>query len=119
MSDLRPPTSDLGVPWSLEFGISLNLVFGIWSFHVLDIERFLRLIACPMSLVTLLEVRDSPVHGRGVYAKRAIPKGARIIEYTGKRMAWSDVPNEDDDPHTFIFALDNGKVINAEIDGNE
>jgi SET domain-containing protein len=67
----------------------------------------------------IVEVRDSPVHGRGVYATRRIPKGARIIEYTGKRMAWADAPNEDDDPHTFIFGLDNGQVINPEIDGNE
>lgn len=68
---------------------------------------------------TFLEVRNSRVHGRGVYATRLIPKGARIIEYTGKRMAWANVPNEDEDPHTFIFSLDNGQVINPEIDGNE
>ena len=54
-----------------------------------------------------------------MYATQLIPKGARIIEYTGKRMSWADVPNDDDDPHTFIFGLDNGQVINAEIDGNE
>ena len=54
-----------------------------------------------------------------MYATQLIPKGARVIEYTGKRMSWADVPNEDDDPHTFIFGLDNGQVINAEIDGNE
>jgi uncharacterized protein len=67
----------------------------------------------------MVEVRHSSVHGRGVYATKPIRKGARIIEYTGKRMAWADVPNDDDDPHTFIFGLDNGQVINAEIDGNE
>jgi uncharacterized protein len=67
----------------------------------------------------MVEVRDSSVHGRGVYATQPISKGRRIIEYTGKRMPWAEVPNEDDDPHTFIFALDNGEVINAEIDGNE
>jgi SET domain-containing protein len=67
----------------------------------------------------VVEVRHSSVHGRGVYATQLIPKGARIIEYTGKRMSWADVPNDDDDPHTFIFGLDNGQVINAEIDGNE
>ncbi len=66
-----------------------------------------------------VEVRDSSVHGRGVYATQLIRKGARIIEYAGKRMAWADVPNDDDDPHTFIFGLDHGQVINAEIDGNE
>lgn len=67
----------------------------------------------------MVEVRRSSVHGRGVYAAQLIPKGARIIEYTGKRMSWADVPNDDDDPHTFIFGLDNGQVINPEIGGNE
>ena len=33
-----------------------------------------------------IEVRESGVHGRGVYATQLIPKGARIIEYTGKRV---------------------------------
>ena len=54
-----------------------------------------------------------------MYAKNRIRKGTRIIEYTGKRMAWEDVPNEDDDPHTFLFSLENGQVIDPEIDGNE
>jgi uncharacterized protein len=66
----------------------------------------------------IVEVRHSSVHGRGVYATQHIPKGTRITEYTGKRMSWADVPN-DDDPHTFIFGLDNGQVINAAIEGNE
>ncbi len=70
-------------------------------------------------LSTVVEVRHSSVHGRGVYAAQFIPKGARIIEYTGKRMSWKEVPNDRDDPHTFIFGLDNGQVINPEIDGNE
>jgi len=75
--------------------------------------------AAPVQFSPVLEVRDSSVHGRGVYAKQLIPKGTRIIEYTGKRMAWADVPNDPDDPHTFIFGLDNGQVINPAIDGNE
>ena len=66
----------------------------------------------------ILEVRDSSVHGHGVYAKRRIRKGTRIIEYTGKQVAWADVP-DDDDPHTFLFSLENGLVINPEIGGNE
>ena len=68
---------------------------------------------------TLLEVRDSPIHGRGVYATQFIPEETRIIEYTGKRMKWEDAPNDPDNPHTFNFGLDNGLVINPEIDGNE
>jgi SET domain-containing protein len=66
-----------------------------------------------------LKVRQSRVHGRGVYATQFISEGARIIEYTGKRMSWDDAPNDPDDPHTFNFGLENGQVINPEIDGNE
>ena len=66
-----------------------------------------------------IEVRESAIHGRGIYAKQFIPEEARIIEYTGQRMAWEDAPNDPDNPHTFNFGLDNGLVINPEVDGNE
>jgi SET domain-containing protein len=65
-------------------------------------------------------VRESRIHGRGVYATRAIRKGTRIIEYTGKRVSWESVPENSDDPHTFLFGLHNGKdVIDAAIGGNQ
>jgi len=64
-----------------------------------------------------LDVRESGVHGRGVYARQFIPKGTRIIEYTGERTSWEAAPNDENDPHTFNFGLDNGQVINPEIGG--
>lgn len=67
----------------------------------------------------LLEIRTSRIHGRGVYCKRPIRKGTRIIEYTGKRMSWEEAPNDPNNPHTFNFGLDDGQVINPEIGGNE
>ena len=69
--------------------------------------------------IVRVEVRQSSVHGRGVYAAQFIPKGTRIIEYTGERTSWEAAPNDEDDPHTFNFGLDNGKVINPEIGGND
>jgi len=67
-----------------------------------------------------IEVRESGVHGRGVYATKPIPKGARIIEYTGKRILWENVPDDLADPHTFLFGLDNGiEVIDPTTGGNE
>jgi uncharacterized protein len=66
-----------------------------------------------------IEVRESGVHGHGVYAMQAIPKGTRIIEYTGQRVSWEAAPNDENDPHTFNFGLDNGEVINPEIGGND
>jgi SET domain-containing protein len=68
---------------------------------------------------TLLQVRPSSVHGRGVYATKFIPADTRIIEYTGERISWEDAPNDENDPHTFNFGLENGEVINPEIGGNE
>src|SRR5215471_7727393 len=66
-----------------------------------------------------IEVRESGVHGRGVYAAQAIPEGTRIIEYTGERVSWEAAPDNPDNPHTFNFGLENGDVINPEVGGNE
>ncbi|PYJ12176.1 MAG: SET domain-containing protein-lysine N-methyltransferase [Verrucomicrobia bacterium] len=66
-----------------------------------------------------VKVRRSKVHGRGVYAGESIRKGTRIIEYTGKRVPERDVTDDENDPHTFYFGLDNGIVIDPEIGGNE
>ena len=66
-----------------------------------------------------IEVRESRVHGRGVYATKPIPKGARIIEYTGQRVQWEDATDDENNPHTFLFGLESGKVINPEIGGND
>ena len=71
-----------------------------------------------------IEVRQSGVHGRGVYATAAIPRGTRIIEYTGKRISWEEgqaqEPQDPDNPnHTFFFSLENGDVIDAGSGGND
>jgi len=67
-------------------------------------------------------VHDSPIHGRGVFAARAIRKGETIIEYRGRRTSWEDASAaaaDDDDPyHTFLFSLDDGRVIDAGVRGN-
>jgi SET domain-containing protein len=68
-------------------------------------------------------VRTSPIHGRGVFATRTIRKGARIIEYRGKRIteeAANDQPVRDpkDPHHTFLFQLDDGTIIDAGTRGN-
>jgi len=66
-----------------------------------------------------IEVRQSGIHGRGVYAMQFIPEDKRIIEYTGERTSWEGAPDDDSDPHTFNFGLENGDVINPEIGGND
>ena len=66
-----------------------------------------------------IEVRESGVHGRGVYAAQSIRKGKRIIEYTGQRVSWEAAPDDKNNPHTFNFGLENGEVINPEVRGND
>ena len=68
-------------------------------------------------------VRNSSIHGRGVFANRKIRKGTVIIEYKGQRVSWDEAmerPDSDpEDPaHTFLFELDDGSVIDANVRGN-
>ena len=68
-------------------------------------------------------VRRSSIHGRGVFAARDIARGETVIEYRGRRMSYDEAcrrPDSDpDDPqHTFLFALDDGRVIDAGVRGN-
>src|SRR5436190_5568689 len=59
----------------------------------------------------LIQVRQSAVHGRGVFATRPIRKGRRIIEYTGRRVAWKSIPAEVNDAHTFLFGINDGTDV--------
>src|SRR5690349_24796632 len=68
-------------------------------------------------------VRNSPIHGRGVFATRTIRKGAEILEYRGQRTTWEigserQGQNPDEPFHTFLFELEDGRVIDATVRGN-
>ena len=69
-------------------------------------------------------VKRSALHGQGVFARRKIPAGTRIFEYTGKRIttkqADEQAPSDPDDPfHTFFFSVSSGKIIDGSQDGND
>src|SRR6267154_803440 len=71
-----------------------------------------------------IEVRDSEVHGKGVFAARQIKKGERIIEYIGERVSHDEADRryeekDENDSHTFLFIVDSKTVIDAGTDGNE
>lgn len=74
--------------------------------------------------VRRIQVRKSGVHGKGVFALKAIAKGERIIEYKGEIIDWPEAlrrhPHDPADPnHTFYFSLDDGShVIDAKVGGN-
>ena len=70
-----------------------------------------------------IKVRNSRIHGRGVFAAKRIPKGTRVIEYLGERITHKEADEryEDHDPndnHTFLFIVDSKTVIDAGVQGN-
>ncbi len=69
-------------------------------------------------------VRDSSVHGKGVFATRKIPAGTRIIEYKGERIDNEEaVRRENEKPadcfHTFFFSLEDGRIIDGGVRGSD
>ena len=68
----------------------------------------------------LYVVRNSEIHGRGVFALRRIRKGTRILEYTGERISNKEADRRYDDDnmkrhHTFLFTLDSKTCIDGSI----
>lgn len=61
-----------------------------------------------------VEVRNSPIHGRGCFASENIAAGTRILEYTGRRMTLREA-NERywERPATYLFGLSDGTVIDG------
>lgn len=71
----------------------------------------------------LIRVRRSRIHGSGVFARRAIPRGARIVEYVGERVSHAEADRRyqgrpANDAHTFLFILDDLTVVDAGVGGN-
>lgn len=73
---------------------------------------------------TFCEVRESPIHGRGVFATRFIPESTRIIEYIGERISkeeserrgWAQMERAQTtgEAGVYIFTLDE----KWDLDGN-
>ena len=70
------------------------------------------------------EVRRSDIHGNGVFARRKIDAGERIVEYEGERITADESAiraEESGGPvnHTFFFSLADGNVIDGGSGGND
>ncbi len=76
----------------------------------------------------LCEVRNSAIHGRGVYATRDIPEGEKIIEYVGElidkeeseRRAWTQhaKAQQTGDAAVYIFTLTDRLDIDGDVPWN-
>jgi SET domain-containing protein len=70
------------------------------------------------------ELRGSDIQGVGAFAIQDIPKGTRIVEYTGEKISHAEADRRYDDSdgsrhHTFLFILNQKQVIDANYGGNE
>ena len=70
------------------------------------------------------EVKESTIQGKGAFAAQLIPKGMRIIEYTGERISEEEAQRRYDDAamnrhHTFLFDLEDGTCLDGAVNGNE
>ena len=68
-------------------------------------------------------VRTSKIHGKGVFARRPIRKGTKVIEYTGDIISVDKankvgVETIDGHTHTMLFTVDDDRVINGNTGGD-
>ena len=69
-----------------------------------------------------IRVDASAIHGLGVFAKRDIPKGTRVIAYTGERTTRARLVEEARTRGrdlTYVLHVDEGHVIDGAVGGNE
>jgi len=54
-----------------------------------------------------------PNSGKGLFTKKAIPKGTRIVEYKGEKTTWKDV-DHDNGRNGYIYYINRNNVIDAQ-----
>ncbi|KUO66754.1 MAG: hypothetical protein APF83_06885 [Lutibacter sp. BRH_c52] len=67
-------------------------------------------------------VKISSVHGKGVFAKRIIPKGTRIFEYMGKRVSKENLASDLENGLTsmiYVLNLNETVAVDGERGGND
>ncbi|NUO47798.1 MAG: SET domain-containing protein-lysine N-methyltransferase [Polyangiaceae bacterium] len=70
-----------------------------------------------------IQRKRSRIHGAGVFARRPIAKGTRIVEYTGEHISQAEADRRyedraDDDSHTFLFEVGKNLVIDGGVGGS-
>jgi uncharacterized protein len=75
--------------------------------------HFLKAVTRMALLENQLFVKKStlPNAGKGLYTKKFIPKGTRIVEYKGRITKWKEVKDSWD--NGYIYSINNNHVIDA------
>jgi hypothetical protein len=65
-----------------------------------------------------IAIRESKIHRWGVYAEEFIPKGRKVIEYTGERISRRETARRAGKPLNYLFTLDNYWTIDGAVGGS-
>ena len=65
-----------------------------------------------------MEIRQSRIHHRGVYARERIPKNRKVIEYTGERISRRETARRGQGDLTYLFTLDKYWTIDGAFGGS-
>lgn len=75
-------------------------------------------LAPDASETDLLEYKSSPIHGLGGFARKAIGKGTRVIEYVGERISKSESLRRCEGNNEFIFSLNDEQDLDGSVAWN-
>jgi uncharacterized protein len=70
------------------------------------------------AVVYRMEIRDSGIHGRGVFAAQPIPANRKVIEYTGERISAKHADKRGHGHCTYYFSLDRYWVLDGAVGGS-
>lgn len=91
--------------------------------RVVGSRASMRTILPARSSGSLIQVRTSPIHGRGVFARTRIPANTTVVEYKGEKVPADEAAERYDDTVagsiTLLFTVDDRWVIDGGRGGNE
>ena len=65
-----------------------------------------------------LEMRKSRIHGRGVFARRDIPAGTRLIEYVGLPVSKKRSADLCSKQNSYVFTVSDASDLNGKVSWN-
>lgn len=89
-----------------------------WHPHGVEADSVQRAPACLAGWSDAIVIRPSPIHGQGVFAGRAIRRGASIVEYVGEKITKAESLRRCAANNQFIFALDDELDLDGSVPWN-
>jgi uncharacterized protein len=73
----------------------------------------------PMADAVMVGFRESAIHGTGGFAKRDIPAGTWVVEYTGERITKDESLRRCESGNEFIFSLNDEWDLDGSVPWNQ